>query len=361
MATTLVTGFPGFLGSELVRRVLARGEGDVVCLVQARFAGLARSRAEELDPGVDGPARRLRLVEGDITRPRLGLDADDAAALRRQVTEVHHLAAVYDLAVTRELGMRVNVEGTRNLLELAASCDGLRRLHYVSTCYVSGRHPGIYSEDQLDTGQTFNNHYEETKFLAEVEVRERMRAGMPATVYRPAIVVGDSRTGATQKYDGPYYILKLLLLQPRGLAAIPVMGDPASICFNMVPRDVVVDAITHLSGLEASLGRVYQLADPAPPTVREMLREMARATGRRLVRVHLPRRLVRGSVRALEPVLHIPAVATDYFVHPAHYSTVHARADLAGSGIAVPRFASYVDTLVAFMRAHPEIGSAAMV
>lgn len=361
MAATLVTGFPGFLGSELVRRVLARGEGDVVCLVQPRFAGLARSRAAELDAAVDGAARRLRLVEGDITRPGLGLDAAAAAGLRRQVTEVHHLAAVYDLAVSWELGMRVNVVGTRNVLELAASCDGLRRLHHVSTCYVSGRHPGIFSEDQLDTGQTFNNHYEETKFLAEVEVQERMRAGLPATVYRPAIVVGDSRTGATQKYDGPYYLLRLLLLQPRAVAAVPVVGDPAGVCFNMIPRDVVVDAIAHLSGLEGSLGRVYQLADPSPPTVRVMLAEMARATDRRLLRVRLPRRLVRASVRALEPVLRIPAVATDYLAHPTHYSTVQARADLAGSGISVPRFGSYVDTLVAFMRAHPEIGSAAMV
>jgi thioester reductase-like protein len=361
MTTTLVTGFPGFLGSELVRRILARSEGDVVCLVQPRFAALARCRAEELAGSGDAAARRLRLVEGDITLPGLGLDDDAATGLRREVTEVHHLAAVYDLAVTRELGMRVNVEGTRNVLDLAAACDRLGRLHHVSTCYVSGRRPGIFGEDQLDAGQTFNNHYEETKFLAEVEVQERMRAGLPATVYRPAIVVGDSRTGATQKYDGPYHILKLLLRQPRALAAVPVMGDPDSVCFNMVPRDVVVDAIAHLGGLEASLGRVYQLADPSPPTVRAMLAEMARATGRRLVRVRLPRRLVRASVHGLEPVLHIPAVATDYLVHPTHYSTVRARADLAGSGISVPRFASYVDTLVAFMRAHPEVGSAAMV
>jgi thioester reductase-like protein len=359
MPLTFVTGFPGFLGSELVRRILARSEGDVVCLVQPRFAALARRRVDELAGSGEGAQRRVRLVEGDITRPGLGLE--DAAALRREATEVHHLAAVYDLAVTRELGMRVNVEGTRNVLDLAATCDGLRRLHYVSTCYVSGRHPGVYREDQLDTGQTFNNHYEETKFLAEVEVQERMRAGLPVTVYRPAIVVGDSRTGATQKYDGPYYVLALLLRQPRALAALPVIGDPDSTCFNMVPRDHVVDAIAHLSGLESSLGRVYQLADPSPPTVRAMLSALARAAGRRLVTVRLPRRVVRGAVHRLEPVLHIPAVATDYLVHPTHYSTVQARADLAGSGIAVPPFASYVDTLVAFARAHPEIGSAAMV
>ena len=111
--------------------------------------------------------------------------------------------------------MRINVDGTRNVLDFAQEARNLRRLHYVSTCYVSGRTAGVFTEHDLEKGQSFNNYYEETKYLAEVEVQQRMRAGLPTTIYRPAIVVGDSRTGATQKYDGPYFVIRWLLRQPR--------------------------------------------------------------------------------------------------------------------------------------------------
>ena len=159
MSAILFTGFPGFLGSELLPRLLARSPGDyALCIVQPKFAALARHRAASLEAARPELAGRIRLIEGDITRP---LDVP-AGELR----EIWHLAAVYDLAVSRELGMRVNVEGTRNVLELARRSPSLERLHYVSTCYVSGRYEGVFAEADLEKGQRFNNHYEETKYLA---------------------------------------------------------------------------------------------------------------------------------------------------------------------------------------------------
>ncbi len=363
MGTVLFTGFPGFLGSELLPRVLARAPGDrAACLVQPRFMPLARSRAGELaarDPSLAG---RIDLVEGDITAHGLGLGAA-GAELQRVTSELWHLAAVYDLSVRRELGMRVNVEGTRGVLDFAERCPSLRRLHYVSTCYVSGRFAGTFSEDDLERGQTFNNFYEETKYRAEVLVQDRMRGGLPATIYRPAVVVGDSATGVTQKYDGPYYVMRWLLRQPR-LAVLPTVGDPSQHSLNVVPRDFVVRAIAHLSGLERSRGRVYQLADPDPLTVDDMISAMARATGRRVVRLKLPLVVAKALIDRVPGVyrlMGIPSSAVDYFVHPASYATDHTREDLAGSGIAAPPFTSYVDRMAEFMRAHPEIGSEAMV
>src|SRR5205085_3351346 len=99
------------------------------------------------------------------------------------------------------------------------------RLHYISTCYVSGNLPRVFTEDDLECGQTFNNYYEETKYLAEIEVRSRMTR-IPTTIYRPSVVVGDSTTGATQKFDGPYYVIQWLLRQPK-LAVLPVAGRPS--------------------------------------------------------------------------------------------------------------------------------------
>ena len=362
MATILFTGFPGFLGSELVPRVLARSPGDrAACLVQAKFAALARARAAELQARDPSLAGRLDLVEGDITARGLALAGD--AALGRDVAEIYHLAAVYDLSVPRPLGLRVNVDGTRNVLDFAAACPALRRFQYVSTCYVSGRLPGTFGEDDLARGQAFNNAYEETKYLAEVLVQERMRAGLPATIYRPAIVVGDSRTGATQKFDGPYFVIRWLLRQGR-VAVLPTVGDVRASTVNLVPRDFVVGAIAHLSGLATSRGRVYHLADPAPLTVDALIDAIAAATGRRVVRVPLPLALAKGAIDRVPGVyrlMQIPSSAIDYFVHPTRYATDHAREDLAGSGLAVPPLATYLDRLVAFARAHPEIGSQAMI
>lgn len=361
MATIFFTGFPGFLGSALLPRVLDRGDGDVaVCLVQARFADVARARVEALEAQHPAVRGRIRLVEGDITRPGLGLA--DQLSLSADVSEIYHLAAIYDLSVTREAGLRVNLDGTRHLVDFAQRAPRLARLHYASTCYVSGRHTGIFSEADLDLGQRFNNFYEETKYLAECHVREQMQAGLPATVYRPAIVVGDSRTGATQKYDGPYFMLQLLLRQAR-LAILPIIGNPTLTRVNVVPCDFVVDAIAHLSGLPRSSGKVYQLADPAPLTVDEMVRVMGQATRRTIVRVPLPRRLARAAIDRVPGVyryLRVPSSALDYFDLPTHYTSTNTQADLEGTDIVVPPIGSYVGRLVEFMRSHPDISAAAM-
>ncbi|MDX1502181.1 MAG: SDR family oxidoreductase [Thermoanaerobaculia bacterium] len=362
MPATLLTGFPGFLGSELVPRILAGDpERRVVCLVQSRFAELAAERAREVAERDPSAAGRISLVEGDITEPGLGMGS--GRDLTAEVDQVYHLAAVYDLMVRRRLALRVNVTGTSHVLDFCESCPAFERLHYVSTCYVSGRYAGIYTESDLDKGQTFNNHYEETKFLAEVEVQQRMRGGLPATVYRPAIVVGDSTTGATQKYDGPYFVIRWVLRQPL-VAAVPVVGDPTAVRVNLVPRDFVIDAISHLGGLPESRGRVYQLADPEPLTVDEILDAVAEATGRRIVRVPLLKGAAKFAldwVPGVERLLQIPSASVDYFVHPTHYTSENTQAALAGTGIRVPPLTSYLDRLVRFARLHPEIGAEAMV
>jgi thioester reductase-like protein len=362
MASILFTGFPGFLGSELLPRVLERHPDDeAVCLVQSKFMPLAQERAAALAVEHPAIAGRVRLRVGDIAQADLGL-GDGYLTLAEQVVEIYHLAAIYDLSVARELAVRVNVDGTVHMLDFAAHCPQLRRFQYVSTCYVSGRYAGPFAETDLEKGQAFNNFYEETKYLAEVEVQKRMREGLPVTIYRPAVVVGDSRTGATQKYDGPYFVIQWLLRQPH-LAIMPVVGDPTLTRFNVVPRDFVVEAIAHLSGLSRSEGKVYQLADPAPLTVEEILQAISHMTGQTLLRVHLPKELAKAAIDHVPGVydwLRIPSCAIDYFVHPTHYLTTNAQADLEGSGITVPSFRDYAPTLVAFMRQHPEIGAKCM-
>lgn len=349
------TGFPGFLGSELLPRVVERTGDVALCLVQPKFRALAEERARQIESAHPALANRIRLVEGDLTQ---ALDHVDAADVR----EIYHLAAVYDLTAPRDVGMRVNVTGTTRVLDLAERAPRLERLHYVSTCYVSGRHPGLFTEDDLEKGQVFNNFYEETKQLAEIEVRRRM-ARIPITVYRPSVVVGDSVTGATQKFDGPYFVMQWLMRQPK-LAVLPVVGRPSRYHFNVVPRDFVIAAMSYLSGLTTNAGATYALADPNPLTVDETIDTIAEATGRTVLRIPMTKSIAKGALQYVPGVyrlMRIPPAAVDYFIHPTTYDTTRVTRDLQGSGIRAPGLREYAPNLVAFARAHPEIGSAAMV
>ena len=250
--TDLVTGFPGFIGRRLVASLLdADGDARVVALVEPRMLETARGVAERMDP------ERIELLAGDITDRRLGLDDGDYERLRADVRRVFHLAAIYDLAVPLEVAQRVNVDGTGNVLDLCRAAENLERLAYVSTAYVAGKRTGVVYEHELVMGQDFKNHYESTKFQAEVWVSELLDA-VPTTILRPAIVVGDSRTGETEKFDGPYYILRALSRAERLGRAMPQFGRSAA-AFNVVPVDYVVAAMIAAAGDEAAVG-----ADAAP-------------------------------------------------------------------------------------------------
>ncbi len=349
-----LTGFPGFLGAALLPLLLQRRpQKNAVCIVQPRFMEDARARLAQLTdkhPDLEG---RVRLLEGDISASGLGLSESSWIT---QVNEVFHLAAVYDLAVPRELAYLVNVEGTRNVLDWVSTCPNLGRFHYVSTCYVSGRYCGLFKETDLIKGQRFNNFYEETKYYAEVLVQEARAQGLPTTIYRPAIAVGDSRTGRTQKYDGLYFVTGLVLRQPKWLSCLPMAGDPERTRVNFVPCDFVIEALVGLSGLDHSVGRVYHLADPNPLTVEELIEEMERVMERKIRTVPLPLGLAKWALRnvgLVRSLLQMPAEAVDYFVHPTHYGTDLTTKDLSPLGIVAPRLPEYLDTLVEFQRRHP--------
>lgn len=360
MSYVFFTGFPGFLGRELLPRILSRSEHTAVCLVQDRYMRDAEKARDSIDGG--RYKDRIRLVAGDITRPDLGL-GEEAEAIQKDTVEVFHLAAVYDLAVKREFAVRVNIDGTKHVLDFCEKCPSLRRHQYVSTCYVSGRHDGTFREEDLAKGQSFNNFYEETKHYAEIEVRKR-RDRIPTTIYRPSIVVGDSETGATQKYDGPYFAIRYVLRQKTPVVVMPLVGEPAKNEMNIVPRDFVIGALTHLSGLVKTTGKTYALATPRPPTIKELIDTIEKASGKRLIKIPLPLSVAKAAidkVPGVEKFFGFPSDAVDYFVHPARYTMDNTMSAIEGTGLVVPRFQDYLPRMVEYVRRFPKVPSAAMV
>jgi thioester reductase-like protein len=344
--TALVTGFPGFIGRRLVRRLLEDDPSRrVVALVEARMADTARSLAGE----------RVEVVAGDIAERRLGLDDATWERLAGEVTHVFHLAAIYDLAVPIEIAQRVNVDGTGNVLELCLACAGLERLAYVSTAYVAGTRTGVVYEHELVLGQDFKNHYESTKFQAEVWVRELM-GRVPTTILRPAIVVGDSRTGETEKFDGPYYILRTIArTEKMGRAVMQFGASDAS--FNVVPVDYVVAAIAAAAFAPEAAGETLHLVDPDPLSTRELVTALAREYAGRAPRGRISPKLVANALRVAavrEAFGGTPRESIAYLNHPVSFDTRRAVELLAPHDLRPPRFGDYAAAMVRFFREHED-------
>lgn len=349
-AAILFTGYPGFLGARLLPRLLELRPGTrAACLVQPRFAELAARQLREIEARHPAARGRIETIAGDITTPGLGLESGTAQALRQQLVGCFHLAAVYDLAVRREVGLRINVKGTRHVLEFVSEARGFEKLDYVSTAYVSGTAAGIFRETDLAVGQSFKNHYEETKYLAEVEV---VRSGVPATIYRPGIVVGDSRTGETAKFDGPYFVLGAMEKLPSPGVFLRIGGGVKPV--NLVPVDFVIEALARLSASPESKGKTYHLTDPSPLAAIEIARLFARILGKRFVFAPLPLFAAKALLAAppLQRLLGLPVQALDYFDNPCGYDAALATRDLEAMGVRCPRFGEYAQRLVEFYREH---------
>jgi thioester reductase-like protein len=355
MSTHLLTGFPGFIGRRLVAELLQRdSERRVVALVEERMLAPAQAAADEID------GARIELIAGDISARRLGLADADYERLAAEVTVVHHLAAIYDLAVPIEIAQRVNVDGTGNVVEFCKDCEKLERHNYVSTAYVAGDRTGVVYEHELALGQGFKNHYESTKFQAEVWVREEMDR-VPTTIYRPAIVVGDSRTGETQKFDGPYYVLRFIAASKRRHLPVPNIGRGVT-PFNVVPVDFIVDSITALAEVPEAVGETVHLCDPSPLSAHDMFGLLSRLYGGSEPLLTVPAGPVAASLRskAMRRFFGgVPRETIRYMNHPVRYDTRRATELLAAAGLTCPGFASYAPKMVEFFQAHE--GDAALL
>ncbi len=348
-----MTGFPGFIATRLVER-LAASETQFYLLVQPDFVDRAMEEIEQIADFTRTPLENFVLVEGDITLPNLGISETDLDTIRFETTDVFHLAAAYDLAVPKDAAYSVNLEGTRNVNELVSTIKDLRRYNYVSTCYVAGKREGRILESDLEHQAGFRNFYEETKYLAELEV-EKLKARLAVTIYRPAVVVGDSVTGETMKYDGIYYLINYLRKAPFVLRVVNVGNQDVRL--NLVPVDFVVDAIAALSKDKRAVGKTIALADPSPLTTAELFDVIAMELTGRKSEFTPPPKLVEWSLKKnISPRLTgLPAHAVPYFFFSQTYDTAVASDLLARHQIACPTFDKYAGNLLDFVEENPEL------
>jgi thioester reductase-like protein len=342
----LVTGFPRILPRRVALALLSQGDAEVRLLVQEKHLEEASVLRDSLP---DEPRHRLSLLTGDVASMHLGLSTGEWRALTSEVTDLWHLAEWSFLgADARELH-RVNVEGTRAVLELGGDCRRLRRLMHFSTVFVSGDRVGVVAEDELASGQSFRNAYEESKFEAEILVRRAM-GQLPATVVRPSIVVGDSRTGEIDKFEGPYAIAMLLVTSPLAVP-VPLPGNGVA-PLNVVPVDYVVAAALHIGHDERAVGRTFHLVDPSPSSSRRVYEMIAQRAGKRLPRLSLGYRLTDAllKVPGIERLTREQRMAIAYVNHLSFFACRNTLEMLDGSGVRCPPIESYLDNLIEYVR-----------
>ena len=346
-----VTGATGFIGKRLVRKLLARRGSVVHFLVRPG----SEARVPELLAYWGASRQRAIPVVGDLTAPRLGVASEVLKALKGRIDHFYHLAAVYDLQADEQSQVRVNVEGTRNTVEFARAIDA-GHLHHVSSIAAAGLYEGVFREDMFDEAEGLDHPYFMTKHESEKIVRRECK--VPWSVYRPAMVVGDSKTGEMDKIDGPYYFFKLIQrmrqILPPWMPSIGLEGGR----INIVPVDFVVDAIDHISHHHHTSGRCYHLVDPQGYRVGDVLDIFARAAHAPKMNLFVNAALfsfiprgVKKSLMALAPVrrirnavmkdLGLPEDIFTFVNYPTRFDRRETDAALKGSGIECPNLHDY--------------------
>ncbi len=355
----LLTGATGFIGRALLPRLLHRdSERPVYCLIRAGDRAELRGRRAALlaDLALSPEhAERVIALPGDLTRGDLGLGVEHAEAITR-VDEVFHVAATTRFDLTLGQARRVNVRGTAHLLAFAreaAAHAPLRRLHYVSTAYL-----GRVLEDGT---RRFRNPYEQSKWEAEQKVLAA-RAELPVTVYRPSIVMGDSRSGWTPHFRVLYEPMKWIYLGKLG-----VFPASPELRFDVVPVDYVCDALLALAERPDSVGAVYPLTagwDRTMP-VQEMLEigmkvgnEVARRIGeptREMPRIIAPESLEQLDGEARQNLERIFQVAHEimraylpYVTDQEIFEAPETEAALRGTEISCPPLRDYLPALIRY-------------
>ncbi|WP_181350165.1 SDR family oxidoreductase [Thalassobacillus sp. CUG 92003] len=351
--TYLFTGFPGFIATQLVREIFY--QGYPVDRIYLLHEGNMKQRAiEELEALTENPiihSDKLHLIEGDITKDKLGIQSFLSKKMQQDVTHVFHLAAAYDLAVPLTTAWKINVHGTRNVTDWLRGCNELERHVYFSTAYVSGSRENTIYETELEHDQGFKNHYEYTKYEAERIVNQTLNS-IPSTIIRPGIVTGHSKTGETAKFDGAYFIMNMLHAA-RFMPVHPLIGK-GDATVNLVPVDYVVQATIQLAHHAAGEGQTYHLTDPTPYTAREIHQLILKALLNREPAFTLP-------LKYAETALSLPPVrrrvkfqkeALAYFTCHCRHDSTQAQRDLAGTPIQCPDMATVIPELVAYYKQH---------
>ena len=349
-----VTGATGFLGRFLMKNLVKR-EGTIYVLVRNESAYKIELLREEL--GVT--AEKVVAVEGDLAAPNLGVNDEMIATLKGNVKHFFHLAAIYDLTASEESQVVANMDGTKHAIQLAEAVSA-GCLHHTSSIAAAGMFSGIFREDMFEEAEKLDDPYLRTKHDSEGLVRNS--CSVPYRIYRPAMVVGHSKTGEMDKVDGPYFFFQMIKKLRNALPPwMPMIGIEGG-RLNIVPVDYVVDAMDHIAHLDDLDGKCFHLTDTDHYKVGEAINIFAKAGNAPQMSMRIDRNLfgfvppfVKQALGSMPPVqriismvlndLGIPKSTLKFMEYRTRFDNRETRAALDGSGISCPSLISYAPTI----------------
>ena len=359
----LITGGTGFIGHNLIGELLQQKKTATIYVLVRKGS---KQKLEALKKQWGNGAKRVVPITGDLTRPLLGVPPKKRRELEGKIDHVFHLAAVYDLMADAESQVRVNVEGTQNVVNLAADIKA-KRFHHMSSIAAAGLYSGIFREDMFEEAHGLDNAYFRTKHDSESVVRRECK--MPWRIYRPGIVVGHSETGVIDKIDGPYYFFKLIQKMRKMIPSwMPTLGLEGG-RINIVPVDYVVDATIYIAHKPRLDGQCFHLTDPKPKRIGEVLNLFARAAHAPQMTMRIDARIfnyipssIMAGLRMLPPVrrisgqimkdLGLPPDMMKFVNYPTKFDNRETEKALKGSGIMVPRLDDYAWRLWDYWERH---------
>ncbi len=349
-----VTGATGFIGRYLVANLLRRGEPVYVLVRKGSQKKLAALREHW---GAD--EKQVIAITGDLSKERMGVADADIRKLKGKVKHLFHLAAIYDLSASAEDQQLANVEGTRHAVRFAEAVNA-GCFHHASSIAAAGLYDGVFREDMFEEAEDLDHPYFRTKHDSEGIVRRECKR--PYRIYRPAFVVGDSKSGFIDKVDGPYYFFKFIQRMRKALPEwMPTIGIEGG-RINIVPVDYVADAMDFLAHRKGLDGKCFHLTDPEPYRIGEVMNIFADAAHAPKMTMRLNARMfgfipapilyglgslapVKRMVRAVLTDLGVPRDVFQFINWPTRYDNRETAKALKGSGIAVPELKTYAPKL----------------
>ncbi|WP_313891522.1 SDR family oxidoreductase [Psychrobacillus sp.] len=353
MTSALITGFPGFLAKNIVKELrLQQVFSTIYVLVLPYQVDKAKEMIEEIY--TDGKVeQQILIIEGDITIPNANINNEILQQLVKEVEYIWHLAAIYDLAVPKDIAWRVNVQGTKLFNELVMQFIHLKRYVYFSTAYVAGKREGKLLETELIKPMGFKNHYEETKYEAELLV-EQLKDKLPVTIIRPGIVRGNSITGETIKFDGPYFFVNMIT-HLRKLPIFPYLGK-SNAYINVVPSDYITKGSIYCSFSEEAISKTLHLTDPKPYPVEEVYRAFVKEITGKYPKGRIPLIIAKASVSLypIRKILQVEKETLDYLTWQSTFDTTIAESILQKGNIKCADFISSIPSMIDFYNKHKE-------
>ncbi len=348
MKNVFLTGGMTFVGKALTRKLLDNPKITLHSLVSKEKQEILQKFRSQLSAEQND---RFITFSGKVTDMDLGLSGTEVSFIQENIDTVFHLEFKNRIGVRDKDIQEVNVDGTRNIIEFSKELKNLKHLLHVSSCFVSGNRIGVIQEDELDCGQSFRNLYEKTKFEAEI-LMERAKKDLPISILRPSIILGDSKNGAIEYFDGIYYTAILIVTSPVAFP-LPLPGQGVA-PLNLIPIDFLVNAACVIAQKEEAIGKTFHIVDPNPLSARQVCQMIADRAGKRLSKISISPRLARFILNLpfVKKFSEISQEAVWYLNHLAIYNNSNTLEILDGHKVLCPPFASYVDNLIAFVRTY---------